>query len=158
MNSTGRRAAALTALAAVTLLAGCVQPEPPPPTVTETVTVPPPSGPGEVVSGTVGDAVSLETPGPAEFSVRTVVLAPGDSTGWHYHPGYEMSVVRSGSLTLIREDDCEEVTLSAGDAVFIPDQLRHLARNDGDEPAEVVVTYVLAPDAQERFPENPACD
>ncbi|NMH93981.1 cupin domain-containing protein, partial [Pseudonocardia bannensis] len=107
--------------------------------------------------GTVRDPLEIRTPGPAVFSVRTLVVPPGGTTGWHQHPGTETSIVRSGSISLVRQDACEPVVFGAGDAVFIPDGLPHLARNDGAEPAELVVTYLLAPDAPDRADVPPAC-
>jgi quercetin dioxygenase-like cupin family protein len=162
-----RRSAALLALAATTLLAACAQPGElgGPPVAAEPVTVTAPApepapaaGPVLLGSGTIADPVSLETSGPAVFSVRTVVVPPGGTTGWHRHPGTETSVVTAGEVTLIREGDCEPETFTAGEAVFVPDALPHEARNDGTVPAEVVVTYLLAPGAPERFDEPAGCE
>lgn len=157
-----RRACTIALLAAATaLLAGCAQPgqlgspAPAPAPVATPVPAPvvesePPAGPVLVGTGRVEDRVTVRTPGPAVFSVRTVVVPPGGTTGWHIHPGTEMSIVESGSVTLLREDDCEGATFTAGDAVFVPDGQAHLARNDGTVPAELVVTYLLAPGAADR--------
>jgi quercetin dioxygenase-like cupin family protein len=148
------------------LLTGCAQPgqlgSPPAPAppaaapASPTATAPP-AGPVLLGTGRVGDAVTVRTPGPSVFSVRTVVLPPGGTTGWHRHPGTEMSIVNSGAVTLLREDDCDPVQYGAGDAVFIPDGEPHLARNDGPVPAELVVTYLLAPDAEDRSAVPPSC-
>lgn len=116
-----------------------------------------PAGPVLVGSGTIADPVEIDTPGAAVFSVRTVVVPPGGSTGWHLHPGTETSIVTAGEITLIRAEDCEPETYRAGDAVFIGDQVPHLARNDGTQPAEVVVTYLLAPGAPDRTDAPEAC-
>jgi quercetin dioxygenase-like cupin family protein len=118
---------------------------------------PPPPGPVLVGSGRVEDRVNLRTTAPSTYSVRTVVMEPGESTGWHRHPGSELSVVRSGELTVLREDDCDPVRYPAGEAVFIPDGQPHLARNDGRVPVELVVTYLLAPGRPEQTTVPPAC-
>ncbi len=147
------------------LLAGCAEPgqlgSPAPapvvaaqPTTAPPTTAPPttapPSGPVLLGSGLIKDRVSIRTPGPTEFFVSRVILAPGATTGWHRHSGTEMSVVSSGSITLLRENDCEGARHPAGDAVFIPDSQSHLARNDGTVSAELIVTYLLAPGAEDR--------
>lgn len=43
-------------------------------------------------------------------------IGPGESTGWHYHPGTVQAVVLSGSLTEDRGCGAELVTHPAGDA------------------------------------------
>lgn len=116
-----------------------------------------PAGPVLVGSGRVEVPVTVQTPGPAVFSVRTVVVPPGGSTGWHRHPGTEMSIVKSGSITLLRAGGCAPVRYDADQAVFIPDAQPHLARNDGPVAAEIVVTYLLAPGAPDRGDLPPAC-
>jgi len=107
-----------------------------------------------VGSGTIEDEVTIRDPRPVTFSVRTLILSPEDSTGWHQHPGTEMSIVKAGTITLLRGPDCETVEYSAGDALFIPGDTAHLARNDA---AELVVTYLLTPDAPQRSDAPPAC-
>jgi quercetin dioxygenase-like cupin family protein len=157
------RIIALLGLAGI-LLTGCAQPgqlgspeAPPAPPPAAAPQPAPPPGPVLIGSGRVEDPVSVRTPGPAVFSVETVVLAPGTDSGWHRHPGTEMAVVRSGSITVQREDDCAGTRYGTGDAVFVPDAQPHLARNDGDVPAELVVTSLLAPGAPDREDVGPAC-
>jgi quercetin dioxygenase-like cupin family protein len=99
----------------------------------------------------------MRTTGPAAYSVRTVVLQPGESTEWHRHPGTELSIVQSGQVTVLREDDCDPTRYSRGDAVFFADGQPHLARNDGAVPAELVVTYLLDPGAPDQSDVPPAC-
>lgn len=167
--NTARKVALLGPAAALVaaLASGCAQPgqlgspapapEPAPTTAAPAPTPEPPSGPVLVGSGLLDRPVSVRTPGPAVFSVRTVTLEPGESTGWHAHPGTETSIVRSGTVTLQTEDDCDPVEFRSGQAAFVPDALSHLARNDGTEPAELVVTYLLAPGAADRMTVPPAC-
>lgn len=158
---TGRIVAPL-ALAAG-LLAGCAQPgqlgSPPPPEPAPTAAPAsgPPAGPVLLGSGRIADRVQVRTSGPAVYSVRTIVLPPGGTTGWHRHPGTEISIVTSGTVTLLRKDSCTPRRLVTGDAVVVPDAQPHLARNDGSAPAEVVVTYLLEPDAPERADVPPLC-
>jgi quercetin dioxygenase-like cupin family protein len=115
-----------------------------------------PSG-GLLSSGLVDERVSMRTTGPAEFSVETVVLAPGESTGWHRHPGSELSLVRSGEVTVQRAEACEPVRYAAGDGLFVDDGTPHVVRNEGAAPAELVVTHLLTPGAPEEEDVEPGC-
>ena len=146
------------------VLAGCAVPgqlgSPPPPVPTEpaplipateaTPSPSPPPRPVLIASGRVEERVQVRTPGPATFVVRTEVLAPGASTGWHRHPGTETSVVTSGSVVMLRDGDCDGRRQTVGEAMFVPDAQPHLVRNDGSSPAELVVTALLAPDLPAR--------
>jgi quercetin dioxygenase-like cupin family protein len=119
----------------------------------------PPAAPATVepVSGTIDSRVSIRTPGPAVYSVRTVVLAPGASLGWLRHPGTEMAVVRRGQVTLVREGACEPVRYREGQALFVGDAVPHRLTNTGRDPVELLVTMLLAPGAAESTDVQPAC-
>ncbi len=112
---------------------------------------------GLLSSGLVDERVTMRSTGPAEFSVETVVLGPGESTPWHRHPGTELSLVRSGEVTVQRGEKCEPMRYSAGHGVFVGDAEPHLVRNAGPVPAELVVTQLLAPGAPEDEAVEPAC-
>ena len=160
----------LTTVLAIGLLGGCAQPgqlghEQPEPAVEPAPVAPaalPPAprapAPGGLLSsGLVEDRVSMRSTGPAEFSVETVVLAPGESQPWHRHPGTELSLVRSGEVTVQRGEGCEPARYSAGDGVFVGDGEPHVVRNEGPVPAELVVTQLLAPGAPDDEPVEPVC-
>jgi quercetin dioxygenase-like cupin family protein len=164
VSRTGPRLAAAMGLAAL-LLTGCAQPgqlgsapEPVPAPLPAPPPAPaPPAGPVLVATGRVEDRVTMRTTGPAAYSVRTVVLQPGESTEWHRHPGTELSIVQSGQVTVLREDDCDPARYSRGDGVFIADGQPHLMRNGGTVPAELVVTHLLDPGAPGQSDVPPAC-
>lgn len=167
----------LIATTVAALLAGCAQPgelgsppatppvaaapppaaAPPAPPVPAPPSSAPPAGPVLVGSGTIEDGVTIRNARPVTFSVRTLVLPPGGSTGWHQHPGTEMSIVKAGTITVLLGPDCEPAEYAAEDALLIPSNTPHMARNDAAEDAELVVTYLLAPDAPERSEVPPAC-
>jgi quercetin dioxygenase-like cupin family protein len=111
----------------------------------------------EPVSGTVDSRVTIRTPGPAVYSVRTVVLAPGASLGWLRRPGTELAVVRRGQVSLVREGACGAVRYRAGQALFVGDAVPHRLTNTGTAPAELLVTLLLAPGAPESTDVTPAC-
>lgn len=114
-------------------------------------------GPPEPVRGTLDSRVSIRTSGPAVYSVHTVVLDPGESLGWQRHAGTAMAVVRDGEVSLVREGACRAVRHAAGDALFVPDAEPHRLTNDGDAPAELLLTLLVAPDVAETTDVRPAC-
>ena len=138
------------------LLAGCAQPGqlghpalgPPGPVVAPVPT--PAAAPGIDEQGLVDVPITVRTPGPAVFAVRTVTMAPGESTGWLRRPGTETAIVRSGAVTVRTSKDCPGTRFAGGDAVFVPDARPQLVRNTGTVPAELVVTTLLAPGAPDR--------
>lgn len=147
-----RRAVAVVVAAAVgLLLAGCAAPAPTP------AAAPAPPGPALIGKGTLDAPVTVSTDGPAAFSVRTLNVPPGGSTGWHTHDGTEMSIVTAGEVVVVRADGCAPRTYRAGEAFVIPDSVTHLGRNDGTAPAAVVVGYLLAADAPDRTDAPAAC-
>jgi quercetin dioxygenase-like cupin family protein len=144
-------------------LAACAQPgqlgHPPPAPAAAAPVAPAPAARATVepVSGTVDSRVTIRTPGPAVYSVRTVVLAPGASLGWHRHPGTEMAVVRTGEVTVVRQGECEPARYAVGQALFVGDAVPYRMTNDGSEPAELLVSMLLAPGAAESTDTGPAC-
>jgi len=153
-------------LAGALLLTGCArpgelgaEPEPTPPAATTTPTPIDAAPPGPLVlgSGTLDDRVTIRTTEPSVLSVRTVTLPPGGEIPWHRHPGTEMSIVTSGAVTVVREGACEPVVYQTGDAVYIPDEVPHAARNEGTVPLQLVVTYLLTAGPPERTTTEPAC-
>ena len=110
-----------------------------------------PAGPAvlEPATGTMDAKVSIRTPGPAVYAVRTAVLAPGETQEWHRHPGTEMAIVRTGAVTLVRDGGCTPARFGEGQALFVADGAAHRLTNDGTVAAELVVTTLLAPGAPE---------
>ncbi|MER5768456.1 cupin domain-containing protein [Streptomyces sp. NPDC001985] len=105
---------------------------------------------GHGVTGTVlAQGVSekrlkLRARGRSDVVVRTIVIDPGGSTGWHYHDGHMLVVVQSGTLTRTLED-CSVEVAPAGSAFVEPsgEDHRHVGRNLGTEPVVLYATYVL---------------
>ncbi len=94
--------------------------------------------------GAAPNGIAVGNRGATEVIVREVTIAPGGSTGWHYHPGEVVAVVKSGTLTRTLYDCSTEVT-TAGTAIVEPGGLAHShnGRNLGTEPVVLVATYVL---------------
>ncbi|HEU0127422.1 MAG TPA: cupin domain-containing protein [Pseudonocardiaceae bacterium] len=106
--------------------------------------------PASGVSGTVlGKGTSIETikvknDGPTDIVVHHIVIEPGGSTGWHYHPGELIAVVHKGTLTRTLHD-CSVHTNPAGQSfVELAGQKDvHVGRNLGTESVELYVTYAI---------------
>jgi quercetin dioxygenase-like cupin family protein len=116
-----------------------------------------PTGPVVVGSGLVGEKLNLRTTGPVEYSVQTVVLAPGDDTGWLRLAGTELTIVKSGQVSLQRSDACAPAPVTAGSTVVVPEGKAHVLRNVGARPAELVVTRLLQPGSAQQTDLPSAC-
>ncbi|MBJ8348801.1 cupin domain-containing protein [Antrihabitans sp. YC2-6] len=92
-----------------------------------------------------------------DFAVREVTIAPGGSSGWHYHEGRVIGLVRSGVLTHQR-DNCAAQVLPAGSLVEVAPGI-HDDRNLGSEPLILDVVYLNKPGkpANQDAP-APACE
>jgi quercetin dioxygenase-like cupin family protein len=137
------------------LVGACAQPgqlgQPVPAAPAAVVAPVAPAGPAalEPATGTMDAKVSIRTPGPAVYAVRTVVLAPGETQEWHRHPGTEMSIVRTGAVMLARDGACTPARFDEGQALFVADGAAHRLTNDDTVEAELVVTTLLAPGVPE---------
>jgi quercetin dioxygenase-like cupin family protein len=109
-----------------------------------------PATPGTGVSGTTlatgtsPDGIVVGSREKTDVAVLEITIAPGGSTGWHYHDGPLIAVVKSGTLIRTLHDCSTEVT-SAGASFVEPagrDKI-HIGRNLGTEPVVLLVTYVL---------------
>lgn len=79
-----------------------------------------------------------------DYITRELTIAPGGSTGWHYHDGEVFGVVREGTLT----HDVSNCTI---DGVYGPGApiteasgpgYVHIGRNLGPDPVVLWVLYV----------------
>ena len=94
-----------------------------------------------------------------DYVLREITVAPGGSTGWHFHDGTLYGVIKQGTLTRTMSDCTTTFTHPTGSTVVEDPVHVHLGRNLGTSPVVLVVLYVnpagapLAEDAQ-----NPGCD
>ena len=86
--------------------------------------------------------VKLFTTGPTELVTQTLTFQPGGTSGWHGHPGAVLVVVKSGTFTRY-DAKCSARVYTAGEA-FVEGPEVAMVRNTGSEPAESVVTYLVA--------------
>ena len=83
----------------------------------------------------------IEVPGREVVQVR-VDIEPGVEAPNHSHPGEEIAYVLEGTLEY-RLEGKPPVTLKAGEALFIPAGVAHVARNVGSGKASELATYVV---------------
>lgn len=81
-----------------------------------------------------------------DIVTQHVTLEPGASSGWHFHPGWELVTITKGVLTLYAEDHpgCAPIEVPAG-ATGTANGRPHLARNDTPQPVGLIVTYFDVP-------------
>ncbi len=81
-------------------------------------------------------------------SVR-IDFRPGDTTGWHPHPGPVLVQVVSGALTLrhAAHGRCLSQVVRAGHGFFETPGAVHVAENPRPAPAVLYATFVLPPKA-----------
>ncbi|KOF20858.1 cupin [Ensifer adhaerens] len=83
----------------------------------------------------------ISVPGREVVQVR-VDLEPGAVSIKHSHPGEEVAYVLEGSLEY-QLDGRKSVTLKAGETLFIPAGVNHVARNVGSGKASELATYIV---------------
>jgi len=96
-----------------------------------------------------------------DYITREVTIAPGGSTGWHWHDGELIGVVKQGTLTHSASNCSVDGVYNVGDPVVEPAGAEHIhiGRNLGAVPVILQIMYVdpvgkpLAEDAP-----NPGCD
>ena len=82
--------------------------------------------------------VTLHMKGATDVLQADLVFQPGGTTGWHFHPGPVVVVIKSGALTEIHSNGCMTVH-PAGSAFFEdPDEVHNVVNQSG------VVTEVYA--------------
>jgi len=83
----------------------------------------------------------ISVPGREVVQVR-VDIAPGATSIKHSHPGEEVAYVLEGSLEYQLEGR-KPVTLKAGETLFIPNGVAHVAKNVGSGTASELATYIV---------------
>ncbi len=80
--------------------------------------------------------------GTPELRVLKVTVPPHCSLPKHHHDVMSYGVVNRGQLTLVRDSDGLETTVSEGEAVVETVSTVHHGENRGDVPLELVVFYI----------------
>ena len=90
---------------------------------------------------TVVARADVSVPGREAVAAR-VEIAPGGTSGWHTHPGDEVSVVNEGEVLLMVAGQPTRKVV-AGEGFVIPAGVVHNARNEGSTPTRLVGVYVV---------------
>ena len=108
----------------------------------------PPAG---VTAETLAQASFPFVPGSAEiegteFTVRKITIAPGGTTGWHFHDGPVYAYVDAGVLTRVLHD-CSRVESPTGSTVAeeVGGDHVHEGINAGDVPVVLYAAYLEPP-------------
>ncbi|GLY70195.1 cupin [Amycolatopsis taiwanensis] len=96
--------------------------------------------PGRGVSAvTIFDHVIGDT----DYVLKEITLAPGGSTGWHYHPGQVTGYVKQGVLSHNESDCASDGVYHAGQVISEESGAGyvHIGRNLGTTPVVLHVLY-----------------
>ncbi|MCP5306258.1 MAG: cupin domain-containing protein [Chromatiaceae bacterium] len=78
--------------------------------------------------------------GRPEVTILKITVPPHTRLAWHRHTVINAGVLLSGALTVETEDG-QILRLVAGESIVEVVGKLHFGRNDGDEPAEIIVFY-----------------
>ncbi|QJY39162.1 cupin domain-containing protein [Vibrio europaeus] len=98
----------------------------------------------EVVAKTTkswdGDNLPAYPEGQPEITILRIIIPPKVQLPLHYHPVINAGVLLKGQLTVITKDK-KRLDLKAGDSIVELVNKWHYGRNEGDDPAEIIVFY-----------------
>ncbi|BBY57826.1 cupin [Mycolicibacterium sarraceniae] len=97
--------------------------------------------PAEGVNGIVMSQATLNG---KDYISREITIAPGGTTGWHYHPGQVFGVIKEGTLTHYEGDCSVDGVYNPGDAITERSGTGyvHEGRNEGATPLVMWVLYI----------------
>ena len=78
--------------------------------------------------------------GKPEITILRIQIAPGAKLPRHKHPVINAGVLLKGELTVITDDN-KVLHLKAGDPIIEVVDKWHYGKNEGKEPAEIIVFY-----------------
>lgn len=78
--------------------------------------------------------------GQPEITILRITVPPRSQLPVHEHPVINAGVLLKGQLTVVTQDK-EILHLEAGDSIVELVNKPHFGRNEGDEPAEIIVFY-----------------
>jgi quercetin dioxygenase-like cupin family protein len=92
-----------------------------------------------------GYCAQLKSHDNTDIAVANIVVTPGGHSGWHYHPGPVLVVVKTGTITFYMEDDhsCSKQVHRAGTTFIEKGGMVGIARNEGTVEATVVATFFV---------------
>jgi quercetin dioxygenase-like cupin family protein len=97
------------------------------------------------------NSVDLHVNGPSDALTADLVFQPGAETGWHYHPGPVVVIIKSGALTETHSNGCVTVH-PAGSVFFEKADVIHNAANQTGVVTEVYATFLFPAGTQPLIP------
>jgi quercetin dioxygenase-like cupin family protein len=95
-------------------------------------------------TGVTSKLISQNTANGKDYIVREITVAPGGSTGWHYHDGTLYALVKGGTLTHTANTCKRDGIYTKSDMFVEPSGADHvhIGRNLGKTPVVLDVLYV----------------
>ena len=87
-----------------------------------------------------GESLPDYPTGKPEITILRIKIPPGAQLPLHEHPVINAGVLLSGKLTVVTEDN-KTLYLKAGDSIVEVVNKWHYGKNEGNEPAEILVFY-----------------
>jgi quercetin dioxygenase-like cupin family protein len=87
-----------------------------------------------------GDTLPVYSQGQPEITILRIKIPAGAKLETHYHPVINAGVLLTGELTVVAEDN-KTLRLKAGDSIVELVNKKHYGKNEGTEPAEIIVFY-----------------
>jgi hypothetical protein len=92
-----------------------------------------------------GYDVELKSHDNTDIAVTNIAVTPGGHSGWHYHPGPVLVVVKTGAITFYHGDDptCSGTRHPAGTSFIEKGGDVGIARNEETVETTVVATFFV---------------
>jgi quercetin dioxygenase-like cupin family protein len=87
-----------------------------------------------------GESLPNYAKGKPEISILRIVIPPDTTLPLHKHPMINAGLLLKGQLTVVLEDNAT-LHLKAGDTIVEVVNKWHYGKNEGSEPAEIIVFY-----------------
>ena len=87
-----------------------------------------------------GNELPIYPGGKPEISILRIIIPPNTELPLHEHPVINAGVLISGELTVVT-DDQKTLYLKAGDPIVEVVNTWHYGKNEGEEPADIIVFY-----------------
>jgi hypothetical protein len=92
-----------------------------------------------------GYDVQLKSHDNTDIAVADIAVVPGGHSGWHYHPGPVLVVVKTGAITFYHGNDptCTGTRHPAGTVFIEADGVVGIARNEEAVETTIVATFFV---------------
>ena len=87
-----------------------------------------------------GDVLPNYPKGRPEITILKIIIPPKARLAWHKHPVINAGVLLKGELTVVTQDK-KILHLKAGDSLIEVINKWHYGKNEGNNPAEIIVFY-----------------